>query len=129
MTEMSYDEVVAAAHADERELVAVERRGDRAVLRLCDPGKRNVLSAPLMVQLLGRAEGLARAPEVRVDKRILLVLLLGLLVGGWFWWQRDDASLATPKAADASAPVAEATKADVAETGAVTTEMPAERAP
>jgi hypothetical protein len=38
MTEMSYDDVVAAARADERELVAVERHGDRAVLRLCDPG-------------------------------------------------------------------------------------------
>jgi 2-(1,2-epoxy-1,2-dihydrophenyl)acetyl-CoA isomerase len=65
MIEMSYGDVVAAAHADERELVAVERRGDRAVLRLCDPGKRNVLSAPLMVQLLGRAEELVRDPEVR----------------------------------------------------------------
>jgi 2-(1,2-epoxy-1,2-dihydrophenyl)acetyl-CoA isomerase len=60
MSDLSYAEVVAAAHADERELVAVERQGDRAVLTLGDPGKLNVLSAPLMVQLLARAEELAR---------------------------------------------------------------------
>lgn len=65
MTEMSYTEIVAAAHADERELVEVEHRGDRAVLRLRDPDKLNVLSGPLMVQLLGRAEELARDEAVR----------------------------------------------------------------
>lgn len=63
--EMSYAEVVAAAHADQRELVGVDHRGDRAVLRLRDPDKLNVLSAPMMVQLLARAEELARDPRVR----------------------------------------------------------------
>jgi len=62
---MSYAEVIAAARADERELVEVERLGDRAVVRLCDPGKRNVLSAPLMVQLLARTEELARDESIR----------------------------------------------------------------
>jgi 2-(1,2-epoxy-1,2-dihydrophenyl)acetyl-CoA isomerase len=65
MPEMSYTEVVAAAHADDRRLVEVEHLGERAVLRLCDPDKLNVLSGPLMVQLLARAEELARDPRVR----------------------------------------------------------------
>ena len=65
MAAMSYADVVAEAHADERELVQVERDGDRAVLRLADPAKLNVLSAPLMVQLLARAEELACEREVR----------------------------------------------------------------
>jgi 2-(1,2-epoxy-1,2-dihydrophenyl)acetyl-CoA isomerase len=60
MSDLSYADVVAAAHADERELVSVERQGDRAVLLLGDPDKLNVLSGPLMVQLLARAEELAR---------------------------------------------------------------------
>lgn len=63
--EMSYADVIAGAHADPRRLVEVEHMGDRAVLRLCDPGKLNVLSAPLMVQLLARADELARDPGVR----------------------------------------------------------------
>lgn len=65
MTEMTYEEIVASAYAEERELVAVDHRGDRAVLRLADPDKLNVLSAPLMVQLLARTEELVRDPEVR----------------------------------------------------------------
>jgi 2-(1,2-epoxy-1,2-dihydrophenyl)acetyl-CoA isomerase len=71
MPSMSYAEVVAAAHADEREMVAVERQGDRAVLTLGDPDKLNVLSAPLMVQLLARAEELAR------DKTCRTIVLTG----------------------------------------------------
>jgi 2-(1,2-epoxy-1,2-dihydrophenyl)acetyl-CoA isomerase len=63
--EMSYVEILAAARADERTLVEVERGGDRAVLRLADPDKLNVLSAPLMLQLLDAAESLARDPEIR----------------------------------------------------------------
>jgi 2-(1,2-epoxy-1,2-dihydrophenyl)acetyl-CoA isomerase len=63
--EMSYAEVLAAARADERTLVEVERGGDRAVLRLADPDKLNVLSAPLMLQLLDAAEELVRDPEIR----------------------------------------------------------------
>ena len=52
----SYAEIVQAAHAEERRFVEVERLGDRAVLRLADADKLNVLSAPLMVQLLEQAE-------------------------------------------------------------------------
>ncbi len=65
MSELSYAEIVASARADDRELVGVERDGDRAVLYLGDPDKLNVLSAPLMVQLLARAEDLARDATVR----------------------------------------------------------------
>jgi 2-(1,2-epoxy-1,2-dihydrophenyl)acetyl-CoA isomerase len=65
MSELTYAEVVAAAHADERELVTVERLGDRAILHLGDPAKLNVLSAPLMVQLLARASELASDPACR----------------------------------------------------------------
>lgn len=65
MPPLSYAEVVSAGRADERTLVEVEHLGDRALLRLADPDKLNVLSAPLMVQLLGAAEELARDPQVR----------------------------------------------------------------
>jgi 2-(1,2-epoxy-1,2-dihydrophenyl)acetyl-CoA isomerase len=61
----SYAENVQAAHAEERRLIEVERLGDRAVLRLADADKLNVLSAPLMVQLLEQAEQLARDPSIR----------------------------------------------------------------
>ena len=63
--EMSYAEVVAAARASQDELVEVERRGDRAILHLADPEKLNVLSGPLMVQLIARAEELARDETCR----------------------------------------------------------------
>ena len=65
MSELSYTEIIATARADERELVGVERDGDRAVLHLGDPEKLNALSAPLMVQLLARAEELARDDKIR----------------------------------------------------------------
>ena len=42
----SYAEIVQAAHAEERRFIEVERLGDRAVLRLVDTDKLNVLSAP-----------------------------------------------------------------------------------
>ncbi|MEU9823045.1 enoyl-CoA hydratase/isomerase family protein [Pseudonocardia alni] len=63
---MSYAEIVEAARVDTRELVEVDHRGDHAVLRLADPDKLNVLSAPLMVQLYDTASALARDPLVRV---------------------------------------------------------------
>jgi 2-(1,2-epoxy-1,2-dihydrophenyl)acetyl-CoA isomerase len=65
MPEMSYAEIVAGARDEKRRLVEVEHHGDRAVLRLRDPDKLNVLSAPLMIQLLARAEELAHDPRVR----------------------------------------------------------------
>lgn len=60
-----YDELMAAAAADERELVRCERSGDRARLVLDDPAKLNVLSAPLVLQLRRRLDELAAEPEVR----------------------------------------------------------------
>lgn len=65
MTESTYADVVAAAGRDDRELVTVDHRGDRAVLTLADPDKLNVLSAPLMLQLIARTEELARDARVR----------------------------------------------------------------
>jgi 2-(1,2-epoxy-1,2-dihydrophenyl)acetyl-CoA isomerase len=65
MAPKSYDDVVAAAHAADERLVDVERLDDRAVVRLSDPGKLNVLSAALMVQLLAATEELARERQVR----------------------------------------------------------------
>ena len=64
-TPRTYVEVLEDAHGDERTLVDVEHLDDRAVVRLADPGKLNVLSAPLMVQLLERTQELARDPGVR----------------------------------------------------------------
>jgi 2-(1,2-epoxy-1,2-dihydrophenyl)acetyl-CoA isomerase len=86
MAERSYAEVVASAHAEERELVAVERHGDRAVVYLADPEKRNVLSAPLMVQLLAHAEELAH------DETVRAIVLTGrgrALTGGDLRMMRD----------------------------------------
>ncbi|MGO9961512.1 MAG: enoyl-CoA hydratase/isomerase family protein [Solirubrobacteraceae bacterium] len=65
MSVPSYSELVTSARADQRELVTVKRDGDRAVVYLGDPDKLNVLSAPLMVQLLARAEELARDETIR----------------------------------------------------------------
>ena len=47
------------------ELVEVERDGDSAIVSLGDPDKLNVLSAPLMLQLLDRTEELVRDDEIR----------------------------------------------------------------
>ena len=63
--EMSYADVVAAARAESRTVVEVDHRGDHAVLRLADPDKLNVLSAPLMLQLLDATTALVRDPDVR----------------------------------------------------------------
>jgi 2-(1,2-epoxy-1,2-dihydrophenyl)acetyl-CoA isomerase len=65
MTPKTYAEVVAEGRASEERLVEVERLGDRAIVTLNDPDKRNALSAPLMLQLLGAVEELAAAQEVR----------------------------------------------------------------
>jgi 2-(1,2-epoxy-1,2-dihydrophenyl)acetyl-CoA isomerase len=62
---MTYADIVAEGRAEDRELVTVERAGDRAVVWLGDPDKLNVLSAPLMVQLLARTEELARDEAIR----------------------------------------------------------------
>jgi 2-(1,2-epoxy-1,2-dihydrophenyl)acetyl-CoA isomerase len=60
-----YQELVREARQEEAQLVEVEHLGDRAVLRLADPEKLNVLSAPLMLQLLDRCRELDADPEIR----------------------------------------------------------------
>jgi 2-(1,2-epoxy-1,2-dihydrophenyl)acetyl-CoA isomerase len=65
MTPRNYAEVVEEGLRSEERLVRVERDGNRATVTLDDPDKRNVLSAPLMVQLLAATEGLARDSGVR----------------------------------------------------------------
>jgi 2-(1,2-epoxy-1,2-dihydrophenyl)acetyl-CoA isomerase len=61
----TYTEVVAEGRADARELVTVAHRGDRAIVHLGDPDKLNVLSAPLMLQLIARTEELVRDDAIR----------------------------------------------------------------
>lgn len=65
MSGLWYDDLMARARADGRELVKVERHGEHAVLRLADPGKLNVLSAAMMVRLVDRLTGLVDDPSVR----------------------------------------------------------------
>lgn len=65
MTARTYADVVAKGREEERELVSVERGPGRAVVRLNDPEKLNVLSAAMMQQLLDACERLAGDPEVR----------------------------------------------------------------
>jgi 2-(1,2-epoxy-1,2-dihydrophenyl)acetyl-CoA isomerase len=62
---LTYADVVAEGRADERELVRVERRGDRATITLDDPGKRNVLSAGLVLQLQDALHELTSDPSLR----------------------------------------------------------------
>ncbi|MGH2961532.1 MAG: enoyl-CoA hydratase/isomerase family protein [Solirubrobacterales bacterium] len=65
MTAISYRDLVTGGEASDRKLVRVERADGRAIVRLDDPDKLNVLSAPLMVQLREACEELGRDPEVR----------------------------------------------------------------
>ena len=62
----TYDDVVAEGRASAAPMVELERPSpDRAVLRMADPEKLNILSAPLMLQLQEHAEQLVRDPELR----------------------------------------------------------------
>ena len=57
MTPKTYADVLEEALACDERLVEVERRGDRAIVRLADPEKRNVLSERgSCAQLLAAAE-------------------------------------------------------------------------
>jgi 2-(1,2-epoxy-1,2-dihydrophenyl)acetyl-CoA isomerase len=60
-----YHRLLRQGGAEERRLVQVERGPDRAVLTLCDPERRNPLSAALMVQLQARLVDLAADPSLR----------------------------------------------------------------
>jgi 2-(1,2-epoxy-1,2-dihydrophenyl)acetyl-CoA isomerase len=64
MTARTYEEAATAARASERVLVAVERDGSRAVVRLADPDKLNPLSGELTVQLHAALGQLAADPAV-----------------------------------------------------------------
>jgi 2-(1,2-epoxy-1,2-dihydrophenyl)acetyl-CoA isomerase len=65
MTNQSYTEFVAEASESKDQRVEVERDGDHAIVRLHDPAKLNVLSAPLMLQLLERTRELDADPKIR----------------------------------------------------------------
>ena len=62
---MTYDEMLEEARADERELVTVERLGDRAIVRMSDPTNLNALSAPLTLQLQTAFAELTAEPQLR----------------------------------------------------------------
>ncbi|MQY05741.1 enoyl-CoA hydratase/isomerase family protein [Actinomadura macrotermitis] len=62
---MSYAEIAAQARADTRTLVRVERRPGHAVVTMSDPGKLNMLSAAMTVQLQDALAELTADPEVR----------------------------------------------------------------
>jgi 2-(1,2-epoxy-1,2-dihydrophenyl)acetyl-CoA isomerase len=64
-TPLSYAELVASGQDEERRFVRVERGADRATVTLDDPGKLNVLSAPMMVQLREQIEALAADDAIR----------------------------------------------------------------
>ena len=61
----NYRDFVREQRESPERLVEVERDGAAAVVRLGDPEKLNVLSAPLMLQLLAETERLVRDDEVR----------------------------------------------------------------
>jgi 2-(1,2-epoxy-1,2-dihydrophenyl)acetyl-CoA isomerase len=62
---MTYEEMLDAARADERELVTVDHVGDRAVVRMDDPTNLNALSAPLTLQLQDALHRLTADPDLR----------------------------------------------------------------
>jgi 2-(1,2-epoxy-1,2-dihydrophenyl)acetyl-CoA isomerase len=61
----TYEALIAEARGDTRELVTVERDGDRAVVRMSDPGNLNALSAPLTLQLQDALNALVADGELR----------------------------------------------------------------
>ncbi|ACY95934.1 MULTISPECIES: enoyl-CoA hydratase/isomerase family protein [Thermomonospora] len=65
MTAISYTKVMEEARGETRTLVNVERHGGYAVLTLADPGKLNVLSAAMTLQLRQALAGLVADPQIR----------------------------------------------------------------
>jgi 2-(1,2-epoxy-1,2-dihydrophenyl)acetyl-CoA isomerase len=61
-----YDDFIAQARADDRELVRTERDGARATVWMHDPERLNALSAPLVLQLRDVLDALTADPEIRV---------------------------------------------------------------
>jgi 2-(1,2-epoxy-1,2-dihydrophenyl)acetyl-CoA isomerase len=66
---MNYAELVASE--GDAVFVEVEHLGDKAIVTLADPDKRNVLSGPMMVQLL------ARVQELVADRDVKAIVLTG----------------------------------------------------
>lgn len=71
MTISTYVDALAAANAEERALLEVEREGSRAVVRLNDPEKLNPLSGALTLQLR------AALTELAGDAAIRAIVLTG----------------------------------------------------
>src|SRR5262249_35561746 len=65
MKPMSYEDLMRDARAAQAELVALEREGDLALVRMQDPPRLNALGRPLTVQLLERLGEVARDPAIR----------------------------------------------------------------
>lgn len=61
----TYDDFERIGVEDPRTLVRIERRGDRVVLTMAEPGHLNALSAGLCVQLADRLDEIARDRAVR----------------------------------------------------------------
>jgi 2-(1,2-epoxy-1,2-dihydrophenyl)acetyl-CoA isomerase len=66
-----YDEIVEEGHAETEQRVHVDVRGDRAVVRLTDPGRLNALSSALVLQLK-RTLG-----ELAADRALRAIVLTG----------------------------------------------------
>jgi 2-(1,2-epoxy-1,2-dihydrophenyl)acetyl-CoA isomerase len=93
-----YDELGARGRAHADQLVRVQRGSDRAVVVLDDPGKLNVLSAPLVQQLRSALE------ELAADRAIRTIVLTGsdpgFSAGGDLRMMRDaPAALVAPEGA------------------------------
>ncbi|MEA2141504.1 MAG: 2-(1,2-epoxy,2-dihydrophenyl)acetyl-CoA isomerase [Solirubrobacteraceae bacterium] len=93
-----YDELVARGREHADQLVRVQRGSDRAVVVLDDPGKLNVLSAPLVQQLRSALE------ELAADRAIRTIVLTGsdpgFSAGGDLRMMRDaPAALGAPEGA------------------------------
>jgi 2-(1,2-epoxy-1,2-dihydrophenyl)acetyl-CoA isomerase len=91
-----YEDLVSRGREDPEAVVRVERRSDRAVVTLDDPGKLNVLSAPLVQQLK------AALDELVADRAIRSIVLTGADPGfsaGGDLRMMDDApaALASPE--------------------------------
>jgi 2-(1,2-epoxy-1,2-dihydrophenyl)acetyl-CoA isomerase len=66
-----YDELIADGRQGGETLVRIERGADRAVVTLDDPGKLNVLSAPLVLQFRAALE------ELVADRAICSIVITG----------------------------------------------------
>jgi 2-(1,2-epoxy-1,2-dihydrophenyl)acetyl-CoA isomerase len=93
-----YDELLADAGAEQRQLVGVERGADRATVTLDDAAKLNVLSAPLVLQLKTALVELVGDSEIR--SIVLTGADPGFSAGGDLRMMRDTPrALSSPEGA------------------------------